>query len=83
MKKSILITAIEILVVLITYTVLLRSLSGTNIIAGVLSPGSHLPSFYPALILLFILCRFFMVLLPGILLYRLGSIWLKHLAAKR
>lgn len=83
MKKSILKNAIEIIVLLITYTILLKSLCGTHIIAGVLSPGTHLPFYFPALILLFILCRLIMVFLPGILLYRLSSIWLKHRKPKR
>ncbi|MBN2702853.1 MAG: hypothetical protein JXR23_01445 [Pontiellaceae bacterium] len=83
MKRSIRINVIGILALFIIYAILLKSLCGSHIIAGVLSPGSHLPFYFPALILLFILCRFIMVLLPGILLYRLGSIWFKHRKPKR
>ena len=76
MKKRLSFVVVECVVILLLYAVLLRSLVGTNIVAGILCPGDHLPWYYPGLILLFLLCRIFIVLLPGILLYRIGRVCL-------
>jgi hypothetical protein len=78
MKKSILRNAIQATIVGTIYALLLRYLAGTNIVAGVFYPGPHLPHHYPLLIALFIVCRLYLVLLPGILLARLGYAWAKQ-----
>ena len=83
MKKSILRNAIQAIIVGMVYALLLRFLAGTNIVAGVFCPGPHLPHHYPVLIVLFIICRLYLVLLPGILLARLGNAWAKHLQRGR
>jgi hypothetical protein len=61
---------------------LLRLLAGTHVVAGVFCPGPHLPAHHPLLIGLFILCRFYVVLLPGFILSRIGLIWLKRKRVK-
>lgn len=77
MKKILLSILIQSALILLVYTVLLRSLSGTNIVAGCFCPGPHLPPHYPVLIFLFILCRLYVVLLPGFILSRLAVAWMK------
>jgi hypothetical protein len=60
------------------YFILLQALAGTNIIAGIFCPGSHLPHAYPLLIALFLFLRIFILLLPGLLLSRIVIAWLKN-----
>lgn len=78
MKKALLKILFQSGVVLLLYAILLRTLVGTNIVAGCLCPGPHLPPHYPVLIFLFILCRLYVVLLPGFVLSRLGMAWLRQ-----
>ena len=68
---------------LLIHSVLLRLLAGTNIIAGVFCPGPHLPGHYPILIALFVLCRLYVVLLPGFILSWLGLEWMKWWQSRR
>ncbi|MBN2161659.1 MAG: hypothetical protein JXR25_09745 [Pontiellaceae bacterium] len=82
MKKAILKLLIETTLLLGIYRVLLGILAGTNIVAGVFCPGSHLPGYYPALIFFFLLLRLYLVLLPAILLARLVKAWLRHRCAR-
>lgn len=78
MKKRVIRILIQSGLILLLYTILLRILAGTNIIAGCFSPGPHLPPYYPVLIFLFILCRLYVILLPGFILSRIGLAWLKY-----
>lgn len=77
MKKALKRILIQAAVVLLVYAVLLRMLAGTNIVAGIFCPGDHLPHHYPILIGLFVLCRLYIVLLPGFILSRIGMAWMK------
>ncbi|MDF7800375.1 hypothetical protein P4C99_12935 [Pontiellaceae bacterium B1224] len=77
MKRTLIKIGIQAAIIGVIYFILLHGLSGTSIVAGVLCPGPHLPHHYPILIGLFILCRLYIVLLPGILLSRIGMAWLK------
>ena len=84
MKKALRFNLIEAGIVLSLYLILLYQLAGSNIIAGIFCPGPHLPPLYPVLIILFVLCRIYLILLPGILLSRLGVAWVKrHRTAER
>ncbi len=77
MKKTIRNLVLEAVGVLGVYFLLLHRLSGSNLAAGVLCPGPHLPNYYPALIFLFLFCRLYMILLPGIVLSRIGLAWFR------
>jgi hypothetical protein len=78
MKKTLVKILIQAGFVALLYGILLRLLAGTNIVAGCLCPGPHLPPHYPVLIFLFILSRLYLVLLPGFILSRIGIEWLKR-----
>lgn len=78
MKRILLKICIQATIICAIYSILLHLLAGTTIVAGVLCPGPHLPHHYPILIGLFILCRLYIVLLPGIILSRIGMAWLKQ-----
>ena len=77
MKRILIKTLLQAAAILLVYSILLRLLVGTNIIAGIFCPGSHLPHHYPILIALFVLCRLYVVLLPGFILSRIGLAWMK------
>lgn len=77
MKRTIMKIVVQATIISAIYLILLHGLAGTQIVAGVLCPGPHLPHHYPVLIGLFILCRLYIVLLPCILLSRIGMVWLK------
>jgi hypothetical protein len=79
MKRIIFKLLLQAAAVLLLYSILLRLLAGTNIVAGIFCPGPHLPPHHPILIGLFILCRLYVVLLPGVILSRIGMAWLKRL----
>lgn len=83
MKRTIIKALLQAVIILMVYAILLRLLAGTNIIAGVFCPGPHLPKHYPILIFLFVLCRLYVVLLPGFVLSRIGLEWMKRRQAKR
>lgn len=78
MKRALKRILIQAVIVLLLYAVLLRTLAGTNIVAGIFCPGNHLPHHYPILIGLFVLCRLYIVLLPGFTLSRIGKAWLNE-----
>jgi len=78
MKRALKRILIQAVSVLLFYAVLLRTLAGTNIVAGIFCPGDHLPHHYPILIGLFVLCRLYIVLLPGFILSRIGKAWLNE-----
>lgn len=78
MKKALLKILIQAGTINVLYAILLRVLAGTNIVAGCLCPGPHLPAHYPVLMALFICSRLYVILLPGILLNRIGTVWLKQ-----
>jgi hypothetical protein len=78
MKRSLVKILLANVTVLLVYSILLRMLVGTHIVAGIFCPGPHLPKHYPILIGLFIFCRLYIVLLPGFILSRLGLEWTKR-----
>ena len=78
MKRIVVKILLKAAVILLVYSVLLHLLAGTNIIAGVLCPGPHLPQHHRVLIGLFVLCRLYVVLLPGFILSRIGLEWMKR-----
>lgn len=78
MKRTIAKYLVRAIFTLLLYTVLLRMLAGSNIVAAIFCPGPHLPAYYPVLMFLFILARLYVVLLPGIFLSRVGLAWLKQ-----
>ncbi|VGO17056.1 hypothetical protein PDESU_05650 [Pontiella desulfatans] len=78
MKRIVLKMLIQAALILLVYSIQLRVLVGTNIVAGIFCPGDHLPHHYPVMIALFILCRLYVVLLPGFILSRIGLEWIKQ-----
>lgn len=78
MKRTILKILLQAASILLIYSILLRLLEGSNIVASIFCPGPHLPHHYPILIALFILCRLYVVLLPGLILSRIGLAWMKR-----
>lgn len=78
MKRALIKIAVQSVAVLLVYSILLRLLAGTNIVAGIFCPGPHLPWHHPLLIGLFVLCRLYVVLLPGVVLSRIGLAWIKR-----
>ncbi|MCK4564213.1 MAG: hypothetical protein KAU94_06045 [Verrucomicrobia bacterium] len=83
MKRAIVKTLLQAVAILLVYSILLRLLAGTNIVAGIFCPGPHLPWHHPILIGLFLLCRLYVVMLPGLVLSRMGLAWMKRRQAGR
>ncbi len=83
MKRAIVKTLLQAVAILLVYSILLRLLAGTNMVAGIFCPGPHLPRHHPFLIGLFLLCRLYVVLLPGLVLSRMGLAWMKRRQAGR
>ncbi len=83
MKRTLVKILLANATVLLVYSILLRMLAGTHIVAGIFCPGPHLPKHYPILISLFVICRLYVVLLPGFILGRIGVEWMKQRRHKR
>jgi hypothetical protein len=65
-------TAAEIAIILLLHSALLYWLANKQIVAAMLSAGDHLPIGWVGLAIVFIIVRFFaLVLLPGFILQRL------------
>ena len=65
-------TVVEIAIILLLHAVLLYWLANKQIVAAMLSAGDHLPIGWVGLAIVFIIARFFaLVLLPGFILQRL------------
>ena len=83
MKRILTKIVLQAAAILLVYSILLRVLADTNIVAGIFCPGPHLPHHYPILIALFVVCRLYVVLLPGFILSRIGLAWIKRRQANR
>lgn len=80
MIKIILTNLIKAAVIIGIYFFLLYFVADSNLVAGVFCPGSHIPVWHGAAIAVFIVCRLYVVLMPGLVLARMGTTWLKKRA---